>query len=171
MFRPPPSFTLFPYTTLFRSVGTDTYSKVFERGDILLDNGTNDSPGTKYYWQNNKNFGTDVYSPGTGITKYRIVKELGESGGQELVTIDREATLYLHNHTNTSLYAGFRFSDSGSTVYTLPSASPAIGTSYLVSNSSDVMSWIRPKRSYVLSFDAGFTPTANSADKGKINIP
>ncbi len=152
-------------------VGTDTYSKVFERGDILLDNGTTDSPGTKYYWQNNKNFGTDVYSPGTGITKYRIVKELGESGGQELVTIDREATLYLHNHTNTSLYAGFRFSGSGSTVYTLPSASPAIGTSYLVSNSSGVMSWIRPKRSYVLSFGAGFTPTTNSADTVQINIP
>ena len=33
------------------------------------------------------------------------------------------------------------------------------------------MTWIRPKRSYVLSFGAGFTPTANAADSIQLNIP
>lgn len=72
---------------------------------------------------------------------------------------------------NSSNYTAFVSAASGNTTYTLPATSPAIGTSYLVSNAAGVMSWIRPKRSYVLSFGAGFTPTANSADTVQINIP
>jgi hypothetical protein len=72
---------------------------------------------------------------------------------------------------NGANYTAFVSSASGNTVYTLPATTPAIGTSYLVSNSAGVMSWIRPKRSYVLSFGAGFTPSANAADSIQLNIP
>ena len=72
---------------------------------------------------------------------------------------------------NSSNYTAFVSASSGNTTYTLPATSPAIGTSYLVSNSAGVMSWIRPKRSYVLSFGAGFTPIANAADSIQLNIP
>jgi hypothetical protein len=72
---------------------------------------------------------------------------------------------------NGANYTAFVSSASGNTVYTLPATTPAIGTSYLVSNAAGVMSWIRPKRSYVLSFGAGFTPSANAADSIQLNIP
>jgi hypothetical protein len=72
---------------------------------------------------------------------------------------------------NSSNYTAFVSAASGNTTYTLPATSPAIGTSYLVSNAAGVMSWIRPKRSYVLSFGAGFTPSANAADSIQLNIP
>jgi hypothetical protein len=63
-------------------------------------------------------------------------------------------------------------SASGNTVYVLPATTPAIGTSYLTSNSSGAMSWAAPnKTNYVLSFGAGFTPSANSADSVSINTP
>jgi hypothetical protein len=73
---------------------------------------------------------------------------------------------------NGSNYTAFQSAASGDTTYTLPATSPATGTSYLTSNSSGVMSWTAPSKSnYVLSFGAGFTPTANSADSVSLNIP
>jgi hypothetical protein len=70
--------------------GTNTYAKNgFNSGDILLDNGSRDTPGIIFYWGDNKNIGIDVYSGGTGTTSLRIVKELNESGGAELWSIDR----------------------------------------------------------------------------------
>jgi hypothetical protein len=73
---------------------------------------------------------------------------------------------------NGANYTAFVSSATGNTVYTLPATSPAIGTSYLTSNSAGVMSWTAPtKTNYVLSFGAGFTPTANSADSVSLNIP
>jgi len=73
---------------------------------------------------------------------------------------------------NSSNYTAFVSSASGNTVYTLPATSPATGTSYLTSTSAGLMSWTAPnKANYVLSFGAGFTPTANSADSVSLNIP
>jgi hypothetical protein len=149
-------------------VGTDTFSKNYSQGDISLDNGTSDTPAIRYYWTNNKNFGTDVFSAGSGSTKYRIVRDINEAGGAELFSVDTTGAVQLYNGVN---YSGFKFTGSGSTIYTLPSSAPATGTSYLTSNSAGVMSWIRPKRSYVLSFGAGFTPSANAADSIQLNIP
>jgi hypothetical protein len=149
-------------------VGTDTFSKNYSQGDISLDNGTTDTPAIRYYWTNNKNFGTDVFSAGSGSTKYRIVRDINEAGGAELFSVDTTGAVQLYNGGN---YSGFKFTGSGSTIYTLPSSAPATGTSYLTSNAAGVMSWIRPKRSYVLSFGAGFTPSANAADSIQLNIP
>jgi hypothetical protein len=76
------------------------------------------------------------------------------------------------NLWNGSNYTGLVSAASGNTVYTLPATSPGAGTSYLTSNSSGVMSWTAPnKANYVLSFGAGFTPTADSADSVSLNIP
>ena len=73
---------------------------------------------------------------------------------------------------NGTKYAAFVSSSTGNTIYTLPPTSPAVGTSYLTSNSSGVMSWTAPnKANYVLSFGAGFTPTADSADSVSLNVP
>jgi len=73
---------------------------------------------------------------------------------------------------NGANYTAFVSSATGNTVYTLPATSPATGTSYLTSNSAGIMSWTAPtKTNYVLSFGAGFTPTASSADSVSLNIP
>ena len=42
-----------------------------------------------YYYKNNTNFGTDVFATGIGSTRYRIVRDLNETGGAELWSIDR----------------------------------------------------------------------------------
>lgn len=77
--------------------------------------------------------------------------------------------LQLFNGAN---YTAFVSSATGNTVYTLPATSPAIGTSYLTSTSAGILSWTAPsKTNYVLSFGAGFTPTASSADSVSLNIP
>lgn len=73
---------------------------------------------------------------------------------------------------NSANYTAFVSSATGNTVYTLPATSPATGTSYLTSDSAGIMSWTAPtKTNYVLSFGAGFTPTASSADSVSLNIP
>ena len=74
--------------------GSNTFSKAgIAAGDVLLDNGTTDTPGLLFYWGNNKNIGIDTYYPGTGSTRFRIVKELNESGGSELWSIDRNGII------------------------------------------------------------------------------
>ena len=73
----------------FYSGGNNFAKSGQAQGDILLDNNANDTPGVLYYYKNNTNFGTDVFATGTGSTRYRIVKDLNESGGSELWSIDR----------------------------------------------------------------------------------
>jgi len=73
----------------FYSGGNNFTKSGQAQGDILLDNNANDTPGILYYYKNNTNFGTDVFATGTGSTRYRIVKDLNESGGSELWSIDR----------------------------------------------------------------------------------
>jgi hypothetical protein len=74
--------------------GTNTFSKAgLSAGDVLLDNGTVDTPGLLFYWGNNRNIGIDTFYGGTGATRIRIVKELNESGGSELWSIDRNGII------------------------------------------------------------------------------
>jgi hypothetical protein len=74
--------------------GTNTFSKSgIAAGDVLLDNGTVDTPGLLFYWGNNRNMGIDTFYGGTGATRIRIVKELNESGGSELWSIDRNGII------------------------------------------------------------------------------
>jgi hypothetical protein len=69
--------------------GGNTFSKSLGNGDIALDNGTADSPAILMYWGNNKNIGIDTFYSGAGTTRLRIVKELNETGGGELWSVDR----------------------------------------------------------------------------------
>ncbi len=69
--------------------GTNTFTKTQNLGDISLDNGTIDTPAVTFYWANNRNIGIDVYYAGSGTTRFRITKELNESGGAELWSVDR----------------------------------------------------------------------------------
>jgi hypothetical protein len=70
--------------------GTNTFTKAGSAsGDILLDNGSGDTPGLLFYWGNNRNIGLDTYYSGSGTTRFRIVKELNETGGGELWSVDR----------------------------------------------------------------------------------
>jgi len=70
--------------------GGNNFTKAGQaQGDILLDNNTNDTPGVLFYYKNNTNFGIDVYATGTGTTRYRIVRDLNESTGAEIWSIDR----------------------------------------------------------------------------------
>jgi hypothetical protein len=59
------------------------------QGDIFLDNNSNDTPGLLYYYRNNTNFGIDAYAVGIGATRLRIVRDLNESTGAEIWSIDR----------------------------------------------------------------------------------
>ncbi len=125
--------------------GGNTYAKNPGNGDIALDNGTRDTPGILYYWDPNRNFGTDVYFSGSGTTRYRIVKELNESGGAELWSIDRDGVVYKSNWAVGEIVKTqtYNYSDLGmtpdpnsvnSTAYTTvatASYTPASTSSYL----------------------------------------
>ena len=63
------------------------------QGDIFLDNNTNDTPGLLYYYRNNTNFGIDAYAVGIGATRLRIVRDLNESTGAEIWSIDRNGVV------------------------------------------------------------------------------
>jgi hypothetical protein len=69
--------------------GGTGFTKSLSNGDIALDNGTVDTPGLLMYWGNNKNIGIDTFYSGAGTTRFRIVKELNETGGGELWSVDR----------------------------------------------------------------------------------
>ena len=74
--------------------GGNTFTKSGQApGDIIFDNGGNDTAGLLYYYKNNTNFGLDVFATGTGSTRFRIVKDLNESGGSELWSIDRNGVV------------------------------------------------------------------------------
>ena len=100
------------------------------------------------------------------------------SNTADQITIDSTGNLSLRDKNELRLYndadnkySGFYFDGSADALYKLPAAYPGLATSTLVCDSTGIMSWIRPKRSYVLSFGAGFTPTANAADSVQLNIP
>jgi hypothetical protein len=73
----------------FYSGGNNFTKSGQAQGDIFLDNNTNDTPGLLYYYKNNTNFGIDVYAVGIGATRLRIVRDLNETAGAEIWSIDR----------------------------------------------------------------------------------
>jgi len=100
------------------------------------------------------------------------------SNAADQVTIDSTGNLSLRDKNELRLYndadtnySGFYFDGTADSLYKLPAAYPGFATSTLICDTSGHMTWIRPKRSYVLSFGAGFTPTANAADTIQLNIP
>ena len=100
------------------------------------------------------------------------------SNAADQVTIDSAGNLSLRDKNELRLYndadtnySGFYFDGTADSLYKLPAAYPGFATSTLICDTSGNMTWIRPKRSYVLSFGAGFTPTANAADTIQLNIP
>ena len=72
------------------NLGTNTFTKAaYGAGDILLDNGTTDTPGLLMYYANNKNWGIDSWSNGTGgLQQLRFVSDLNESGGAVRAFLD-----------------------------------------------------------------------------------
>jgi hypothetical protein len=76
--------------------GGTTFSKNLGNGDIALENGTLDTPGLLMYWRNNSNFGFDTFAS-SGATRVRITKELNESGGTELFSVDRDGVTYVNS--------------------------------------------------------------------------
>jgi hypothetical protein len=105
-----------------------------------------------------------INSSSTTTGSLQVAGGVGISG---IVSIGGRLQLF-----NGANYTALQSSASGNTVYVLPATTPAIGTSYLTSNSSGAMNWVAPnKTNYVLSFGAGFTPSANSADSVSINTP
>jgi hypothetical protein len=73
----------------FYSGGNNFTKSGQAQGDIFLDNNSNDTPGVLYYYKNNTNFGIDAYATGIGATRLRIVRDLNESMGAEIWSIDR----------------------------------------------------------------------------------
>jgi hypothetical protein len=66
------------------AVGVNTYTKISHTGgEIILDNGTTDTPGVSFYYGNSTNFGIDVAS-----SQLRFVKQLAETGGAVLSSMD-----------------------------------------------------------------------------------
>ena len=76
-------------TNYFYSGGNNFTKSGQAQGDIFLDNNSNDTPGLLYYYRNNTNFGIDAYAVGIGATRLRIVRDLNESTGAEIWSIDR----------------------------------------------------------------------------------
>jgi len=72
--------------------GTNTFSKSgAATGDLLLDNGTTDTPGLLLYYANNSNFGVDSYNGSFDILSgqlIRITNKLNETGGAVKMAID-----------------------------------------------------------------------------------
>jgi len=118
----------------------------------------------------NANIGGTVRITNTTNSSSTTSGALTVSGGVGIgLSASIAGRLQLFNGAN---YTAFVSSATGNTVYTLPATSPAIGTSYLTSTSAGILSWTAPsKTNYVLSFGAGFTPTASSADSVSLNIP
>jgi len=72
--------TNFNQTTKF---GTNTFATTYstQAGELVLQNGTTDTPGIHFYYANNKNFGIDAGVLSAGEEGMRFVYNLGETGG------------------------------------------------------------------------------------------
>jgi hypothetical protein len=76
--------------------GTQGYAKfATTAGDILLDNGTTDTPGVHFYYGNNTNFGIDVAS-----SLLRFTTNLDETGGAVQASLSTTGTF------TATLFAG-----------------------------------------------------------------
>ena len=127
--------------------GNNTFTKSgLGAGDIALDNGTIDTPAILFYWANNKNMGIDTYYAGSGTTKFRIVKELNESGGSELWSVDRNGLVNRSAWSpgeviNTKMYSYSDLGMSATTTISGTTYASIATTSYTPISSSSYL-WI-----------------------------
>ena len=125
--------------------GGNTFTKSGQSaGDIIFDNNSNDTAGVLYYYKNNTNFGLDVYAVGVGSTRFRIVKDLNESGGSELWSIDRNGVVTrtgwaagetintrMYNYSDLNMAATTTISATTYTTFATITYTPLSSTSYL----------------------------------------
>ena len=69
------------------NLGSNTYTKSSNGPDILMDNGTTDTPGLLMYYANNKNWGIDSFFDGSKQV-LRFVSDLNETGGATRAYLD-----------------------------------------------------------------------------------
>ena len=154
----------------FYSGGNNFTKSGQAQGDILLDNNQNDTPGVLYYYKNNTNFGIDAYAVGIGATRLRIVKDLNESGGAELWSIDRTGVVtqtawaagetiktQTYNYSDLGMSSGGDPTSVNSTSYT------TIATGSYTPSSSSSYLWIEFSATY--DYNAG-----SNADEFAANI-
>jgi len=141
-------------------VGSNTFTKSgFALGDVLLDNGATDTPAVLFYWGNNRNIGIDTFYPGTGTTKFRIVKELNESGGAELWSVDRNGIVTqtawdVGETVNTRMYDYNELNMSATTTIGITSFVRIANITYTPKSSSSYI-WIEFNANY--DFNNGTT--------------
>ena len=125
--------------------GGNTFTKAGQAaGDIIFDNGANDTAGLLYYYRNNTNFGLDVFATGIGVTRFRIVKDLNESGGSELWSIDRNGVVArsgwavgetintrMYNYSDLNMAATTTISATSYTTFATITYTPLSSSSYL----------------------------------------
>ena len=76
-------------------LGSNTFSKGgYDIGDLMLDNGTTDTPGVLFYYSGHSNIGIDSFNNGTK-QYFRITKNLNETGGSELAQVDLNGNIGL----------------------------------------------------------------------------
>jgi hypothetical protein len=135
--------------------GTNTFTKTLGAGDISLDNGSSDTPSITFYWGNNRNMGIDTYWAGSGSTRFRITKELNESGGAELWSVDRNGIVNrsawdvgetintrMYDYNELGMSATSTISSTSYTTIATISYTPKSSTSYL---------WIEFSCTYTIS--------------------
>lgn len=78
-------------------LGRTTFTKAgFATGDVLLDNGANDTPGLLMYYANNNNYGIDSWNGSFDILSgqlFRVTNNLNESGGAVKVAVDTSGNM------------------------------------------------------------------------------
>ncbi len=107
---------------------TGSGSLVFATGPTLVTPNIGAATGTSLY--------LSAVSPSTSTTTGALIVPGGVGVG---LSVSIGGRLQLFNSSN---YAAFLFSGTSNTTYTLPSASPATGTSVLQSDSGGIMSWV-----------------------------
>jgi hypothetical protein len=131
-------------------IGTGTYTKT-STNDLILDNGSNtDTAGVLYYYNNNTNIGTDVFN-----SKYRIVKDLNESTGAELWSINRSGVVTQTGWrvgesicTKTYNYSDLGMSSGGDPVGVTTSSYTTIATASYTPTSNSSYLWIEFSATY-----------------------
>jgi hypothetical protein len=84
--------------TTFKGNGSFTKGG-YASGDILLDNGSTDSPGVLMYYANNNNYGLDTWNGTYDVLSgqlFRVTNNLNESGGAVKMVIDASGNLVVN---------------------------------------------------------------------------
>ncbi len=140
--------------------GGNNFSKAGQaQGDVILDNNSNDTPGVLFYYRNNTNFGIDAYAVGIGATRLRIVRDLNESTGSEIWSIDRTGIVTrsawdVGETINTRMYDYNELSMSATTTVGITSFVRIANINYTPKSSSSYI-WIEFNANY--DFNNGTT--------------